>query len=206
MASVDEFLAGLFEFLGPIGALLALFLIFVIDAALFPALPEIAVVLTYSFLPGGFEPLPWAILLLLMAVAGEAVGNSALYLVVRRALVQRGRMPASVERLMRRWINFLLVRDERIILVNRVAPVVPMVGAFIATLRWDYRKSLTYIVAGAAAKYAGLLVLTGWVGVAYDPTTARWIAVGLVLGLVAASAVASIVYRRRTGIPPRAGD
>src|SRR5207249_9507820 len=37
---------------------------------------------------------------------------------------------------------FLGVPDERAILLNRIAPVVPFVGAFIATLRWNYRRSM----------------------------------------------------------------
>jgi membrane protein YqaA with SNARE-associated domain len=197
MASVDEFLAALFETLGPIGALVALFLVFAVDAAVFPLLPEFAVVLTFSFLPRGFGPVTWGLLLLSMAVAGEAVGNTALYLFVRRALIQKGRMPATIERLMRRWMDFLVVRDERIILVNRVAPVVPMVGAFIATMRWDYRKSLAYIVVGSAVRYSALLLLTGWVGVVYDPVAARWLTVGLVVVIVALSVVGSFTYRRR---------
>jgi len=202
MAFLDE-LAGLFGFLGPAGTLVALFFIFVVDAAVFPALPEVAIVLTYSFRPGWIDPIPWAVLLLVMAVGGEAVGNSALYLLVRHAIVQRGRMPAVVERLMRRWVGFLLVRDERVILLNRIAPVLPMVGAFIATCHWDFRKSLAYIVTGAGAKYALLLLLSGAVGLAYDAATARWLTFGLVLGVVALSAVASLVVRRRAGVPPR---
>ncbi len=203
MVSVDEILVSLFETLGPLGALLALFLIFVIDAAIFPALPEIAVVLTYSYRPTALDPLLWSVLLLCMAVGGEAVGNSALYLIVRRALIQRGRMPKAVERLMHRWIDFLVLHDERIILLNRIAPVVPLVGAFIATCRWDYRKSLAYIVSGAAAKYVVLLALIAGVGFVYDPGTARWVSLGLVLVIVAVSILASVVYRRRAGLSPR---
>jgi len=202
LAFADGVLAGLFAYLGPGGALLALFLIFVVDAAVFPALPEVAIVLTYSFGPPGFEPLVWALLLLAMAVLGEAVGNAALYGIVKRALVQRGRMPAVLERVMRRWVNFLVVRDERIILLNRVAPVVPMVGAFIATLGWNVRRSLAYVVIGATAKYAALLVLIGAMGVAYDPATARAIAIGLVLGIVGVSGVAAYAYRRRARDAP----
>lgn len=197
MAFVDDFLGGLFATLGPVGALLALFLLFVVDAALFPALPEVAIVLTYSFVPAGLDPILWAVLLLVMAVSGEAVGNGTLYVVVKRALVERGRMPAMIDRAMRRWVNFLVVRDERLILLNRVAPVVPMVGAFIATLGWDVRKALAFVVVGAAAKYSVLLVLTGSLRVAYDLVTARWIAIGLVLGIVGVSGVASILARRR---------
>ena len=51
MASVDELLGGLFAFLGLPGIVLGLFLLFAVDAALFPLLPELAVVLAFSFRP-----------------------------------------------------------------------------------------------------------------------------------------------------------
>ena len=203
MGVLDEFFSGLFAFLGPLGAVLVMFVIFVVDAAIFPALPEVIVVLTYSYIPPGFDGVSWAFLLVAIAVAGEAVGNGALYLFVKRALIGRGHMPRGLERLMQRWIQFLLVKDERIILVNRVAPVVPFVVAFIAACHWNVRRSLVYIVSGAAVKYALLIVLVAVVGVAYDPGIARWIAIGLVLGLVAASLLGSVVIKRRLGAPPR---
>lgn len=201
MASVNEFLSGLFGFLGPAGALLILFLIFVLDAMLIPALPELWFVLTYSYRPADIDSVLWAPLLLVMAVLGEAVGNTGLYLFVKRGLVQRGKMPKALERVMRKWTDFLILHDERVILMNRIAPVVPMVGAFIAALRWSYRKSLAYIVAGASAKYAFLLVLVVYVGVVYDPGVARLVTVSLVIVIVAVSAIGSYIYRKKIVAP-----
>ncbi len=188
--------------MGVVGALLAMFLIFVADAAIVPTLPEVFVVGFY-YLHGVFQvpPLLWAAALLAMALAGEATGNSLLYGAVRYSLVRRGKVPRRVERLMKRWTNFLILHDERIILLNRVVPVVPFVGAFIAVLRWDYPKSLAYIVAGASAKYAALLLLVGAVGLTYDPSLAGWVTLVLVLGLVGASAAGSYLYRRRVRAP-----
>ncbi len=203
MASVADWLAGLFAFLGPVGTLVALFLVFVIDAAVIPALPELAVVLSYLYRNAGEDPLGWALLLLLMAVAGEVVGNTLMFLWVRRLVVDRGHLPRIIDRAMRGWTNLMIVPDERIILVNRVAPVVPFVGAFIAVVGWSYRKSLGYIVVGSVAKYGLLLVLVGYLGVVYDPGTATLITVIAVLVLVGASVAASMLYRRkRLGAPP----
>lgn len=201
MASLDESLAGLLTSLGPAGTLLILLAIFAADAAVFPALPEIWTVLTFSYRPSSFEALPWALLILGTAMAGEAIGNTTLYLAVRRFVVQRGRMPRVIDRAMRKWMEFLVVHDERIILVNRVAPVVPFVGAFIATLGWDFRTSLLYILVGAGMKYSALLALVGVVGIAYDPATARWLALLLALLTVAVSAFGSIAYRKRIRRP-----
>ncbi len=203
MPSVADWLSGLFAFLGPTGTLVALFLVFVIDAAVIPALPELAVVLSFLYRAPGTDPLSWALLLLAMAIAGEVVGNTIMFLWVRKLLVDRGHLPRFVERLMKGWTRMLLVRDERLILVNRVAPVVPFVGAFIAVVGWSFSKSLAYIVLGAAAKYALLLVLVGYLGVAYDPNTATLVTIAAVLILVVASITASLLLRRRMATPPQ---
>ncbi len=48
-----------------------------------------------------------------------------------------------------------------------------------------------------------LLALIAGVGFVYDPGTARWVSLGLVLVIVAVSILASVVYRRRAGLSPR---
>ncbi len=203
MASVADWLSGLFAFLGPAGTLVALFFVFVIDAAIIPALPELAVVLSYLLgRPADVAPIPWAGLLLAMAVAGEVVGNTLMFLWVRKLVVDRGHLPRLIGRAMRGWTNLMVVKDERIILVNRIAPVVPFVGAFIAVVGWSFRRSIAYIVVGAAAKYSLLLVLVGYLGVAYDPNTATLITVVAVLLLVAVSVAAAMLLRRRAAAPP----
>ena len=203
MASLDEFLAALFASLGPAGSLVALLLIFAADAALFPALPEAWIIVTYTYRPEVLDPIGWAVLLLLMAVLGDVLGTSVLFLIVRRVLVQGRQMPAWLANGMKRWTAFLVVRDERIILLNRVAPVVPFVGAFIATLGWNYRRSMLYVAVGGFAKYAILLYLVFAIGVAYDPGTARAVTIVLVIGVVALSFLGSWLYRRRLRIPKK---
>src|SRR2546428_10518906 len=71
MASLDELLTSLFGSLGPVGSLVILVIIFALDAALFPALPEVWIVVTYTYRPTEMlGPVAWAGLLLAMAVAG----------------------------------------------------------------------------------------------------------------------------------------
>jgi membrane protein DedA with SNARE-associated domain len=197
MASLDQWLQGLFAFLGPSGVFLALFLLFVIDAAIFPALPEIAIVVAYLYGAAGNDPFVAAILLLGVALVGELAGNTLLYAWVRRLLVDRGRLPQWIERAMASWTRFLVFPDERIILLNRVAPVVPFVGAFIAVLRWSFPKSLAYILIGAAAKYSLLLILVGSLRVAYSRQMATLLTVSAVLVLVLASIASAYLIRRR---------
>lgn len=191
-------IGSVFLTMGLAGALAAMYLIFVVDASVIPTLPEVFVVGFYSLHTlFGVPPILWAAALLATALAGEATGNTLLYLAVNRALVRTGRMPKRIESLMRRWTNFLLLHDERIILLNRVIPVLPFVGAFIAALKWRYPRSLAYILIGAGVKYSALLLLVGLIGVAYDSAVAGWITFGLVVGLVVASAVGSLLFRRR---------
>ena len=197
MASLDELLTALFGTLGPAGSLVILLVIFAIDAALFPALPEVWIVVTYTYRPELLGPVAWAGFLLAMAVAGDILGTSLLYAAVHRWVVQRGRMPRWLERSMKKWTSFLLVRDERVILMNRAVPVIPMVGAFIATLGWNYRRSMAYVALGGLAKYAILLYIVFAIGVAYDVETARWITLALVAIVVGLSFVASWIRRRR---------
>jgi len=198
MASLDELLTALFGSLGPVGSLVILVVIFALDAALFPALPEVWIVVTYTYRPTELlGPVAWAGLLLAMAVAGDVLGTSLLYLAVRRWVIQRRRMPRWLERAMKKWTSFLLVQDERVILMNRVVPVIPMVGAFIATLEWDFRRSIAYVAIGGLAKYAILLYVVFAIGLAYDVATARWITLALVVVVVGLSFLASWFRRRR---------
>ena len=214
MAGVGDFLAALFGFLGPAGALLALYFIFVVDATFVPALPELFVVIFFTAYEGSIHPLAWAAALSAVAMAGEGTGNAVLYHVVKRALVARDRMPKRIERFMTGWVKFLVVSDERAILLNRIAPVIPFVGAFIAVMRWNVRRSFAYVVLGAGAKYAALLALVGGLGIVLSADVARVAAIVLVLGIVAVSLIAAHVRRQRilnrtaggrTGGPPGAG-
>ena len=197
MAYLDALLTALFGSLGPVGSLVILLIIFALDAALFPALPEVWIVVTYTYRPELLGPVAWAGLLLAIAIAGDLLGTTLLYAAVRRWVVQRRRMPHWLERAMKKWTSFLLVRDERVILMNRAVPVIPMVGAFIATLGWDYRRSMAYVALGGLAKYAILLYVVFAIGLAYDVETARWITLALVVIVVALSFLASVVRRRR---------
>ena len=203
MASVADWFSGLFAFLGPAGTLVALFLVFVLDAAIIPTLPELAIVVSYLLgRTPDVAPLSWALMLLAMAVAGEVVGNTLMFLWVRKLVVDRGHLPRLIGRAMRGWTRLMIVPDERIILVNRIAPVVPFVGAFIAVVGWSFRKSLLYIVLGSIAKYSLLLVIVGYLGIVYEPGTATLVTAVAVIALVAVSVAASAVYRRRLAAPP----
>src|SRR5207253_2360755 len=167
------------------------------NAVLFTVTAVDLAAITYTYQPETIDPVGWAAILLAVAVAGDLLGTSLLYAAVRRLLIQDRHMPRWLESGMRRWTEFLVVRDERVILLNRVAPVVPFVGAFIAALRWSYPRSMAFVAVGGLAKYAALLYLVFVIGVSYDIHTARTITLVLVVVVIALSLGGSWWYRRR---------
>src|SRR3989442_6143991 len=102
MASLDQFLAALFGSLGPTGSLMALLVIFAVDAAVFPALPGLWIVVTYTYRPDALDPTMWGVLLLGGALARDGLRQSALYGAGRRWLVPPQRMPGWPEPAMHR--------------------------------------------------------------------------------------------------------
>lgn len=183
-----EDLFGWFQSYGLFYALLGLFIIQVIDATIFPALPELFATLTFLMDP----TLTWGILVLATSCLAEITGNSLLY-----ALVKRKSLPGFIQKAMKRWTEFIFVKDERIILINRIAPVVPFMGAFIATCEWDYRKSMLYLIIGGLAKYGALLALVGFFNYRFDPDTARTFSILAIIAIIGLSFVSSYVYRKR---------
>ncbi len=143
-----------------------------------------------------WAPAAAAALLLALALAGDLCGNLALYAVVR-AYRKRDKTPGIIQRAMQKWTSFLAVKDERLILVNRIAPAVPLTGAFIAVCGWDLKRSLGYVLLGGAAKYALLLGIAAVLGITLSPDTGRWATLVAVVVLVAASLVAGQVRKRR---------
>src|SRR5256885_13656040 len=93
MRSLDDVLAAMFASLGPIGSLLALLVIFAVDAALFPALPEAWILITYTFRPETMDAVGWAAVLLLVAVAGGLLPTPTPSPLVRRLLGPGRRLP-----------------------------------------------------------------------------------------------------------------
>src|SRR2546421_12439836 len=119
MASLDELLTSLFGSLGPVGSLVILVIIFALDAALFPALPEVWIVVTYTYRPTEMlGPVAWAGLLLAMAVAGGVLGAGPLFLALRPRGVLPRRMPRRLQRAMEKTTGFLLVPDGQGVLLK----------------------------------------------------------------------------------------
>jgi hypothetical protein len=193
-------LEGLYSWLAWHGApfaLAAVLALVVIDACVFPALPDLFATLAFLLDPG----LWWGLAILSTVCLGEITGNSLLY-----ALVRRKQLPEFVQRAMRRWVDFLVLKDERVLLLNRFAPIVPYSGAFIATCGWSYRRSIAYIAVGGLAKYSILLCMASIIHATLDGSLAFAVTVVAVLAIICASLATSYYYRRRHGLGRGPGE
>ena len=183
----------MFDIFGPYGAagvVLLVFLAFLIDATVFPFLPEIFIILGFSY-----DPTPeFAVVLLLAAIVAECLGNTILY-----TIVERYGLPKRLRSAMEKYVDFLIVSDERMMLVNRIAPMIPYSGAFISVIEsWTLRRALFYVVIGCILKYGLVLSMSAFFYSYFSSSTAQWLMIGLVLAILAVSFVATYIRKPRT--------
>jgi uncharacterized protein YjeT (DUF2065 family) len=140
----------------------ALALVFLLDGLGLPLMPEVAAIVAFALHP----TLAWGALLLALIVAME-VGAA----MVLHGLVDTFGAPRLLRRLMAGYTTGMLLRDERLLLLNRIVPVLPVAGAFIAVNQWRPVRSFLFIAAGSAAKYALVFLLSG---LAYEYFHGPW--------------------------------
>ncbi len=185
---IGESIIEFFSNFGIAGMVLALYSIFLVDSMIFPALPDFFLLVIYSTNPGTI----WGVELLIVAVLASFSGNSLLYLIVKRYSP-----PKFIKNLMRKYSETLIIKDERILLVNRIAPVLPYTGAFIAVNHWDYWKSITYIVLGAILKFGFLIMLSGTFYNLFERGVAERATFLLIIAVILVSLIASHVEKKR---------
>ena len=186
---LGEDIISLFSSLGDVGMLLALVTIILIDGTGFPTLPEIWMVFIFGANPDSFT---WGFMVVVVSSLASLGGNFILY-----SLVKAARLPNWISRRMKQYTDFLIVKDERLLLLNRLAPVVPYTGAFMAVCNWDIRKCALYLIVGALAK-SSVVVFLSWLS--YDnlrQDVAPWAALAAVAVVIVASIAASLIYKRR---------
>ena len=189
---IGESIIDAFASLGDIGMIIALVSIILIDGTGFPTLPEVWMVWIYGV---HFDSVGWAVMLVFVASFASLGGNFILYTIVK--LVG---MPKRIQKVMRKYTDFLIVSDERLLLLNRIAPLVPYTGAFMAVCNWNLRKCVMYLLVGALMKSTVVIALAWF---SYDnlrQDVAPWIALIAVIVVLLASVVASFIYRKRVGI------
>ncbi len=190
--NISEFIYSIFGDYGDVGVLFCIFLIFLIDALIFPALPEVFFILGYDYSP---TPI-FGCLLVLMAVLAELVGIFSLYYVVKHV-----RIPKKISRIVEKYVGFLLVSDERVMLINRVAPMIPFAGAFIAIVEtWDPKKCAFYIVIGCVLKYGLILLASSFFYTYFSGDMALKVTMTLVIVILGISLAASYYRKKKAGI------
>lgn len=187
-----DWLFSLFDGFGPEWVLLCIGLLFLLDALLVPTLPEVFFIM-------GFDRQPTALFgaeLLGVAIIGELVGIFTLYYVVKHI-----RVPKKISKIADKYVNFLIVSDEKALLMNRVAPMIPFAGAFIALVdSWDPRKCVFYIVTGCILKYGAILLASGFFYSFFTGRMAQQVMLIFIIAVIVVSFVASYVKKRRSGL------
>jgi len=182
-----------FSAFGVAGMALALYFIFLIDSIIFPALPDFFLLVIFSTNPGNIA---WGITLLIIAVAASFSGNTLLYL-----LVKKYSLPKWMKKAMRKYSKMLIISDERILLINRIAPVLPYTGAFIAVNNWNYKKAISYILFGAAIKFGFLLLLSGTFYTLFEKGIAQEATFLLIILTILISLIASFLEKKKLSTP-----
>lgn len=189
---IGEDIISLFASLGDGGMLIAIAVIILIDGVGFPTIPEVWIVFIFGANP---DSLIWGTALVLVASLSSLLGNFALY-----KLVKIAKLPTWIQRKMRQYTNFLIVKDERLLLLNRIAPVIPYTGAFIAACGWNLKRSAVYLFFGAIGKFSVIVILS-WLS--FDnlrEDVAPWVSIGFVAVMLATSLIISVIYRKRMGV------
>ena len=190
--SFGDWLFSLFDGLGPEWVLLCICLLFLLDAILIPTLPEVFFIM-------GFDRQPTVLFggeLLLAAIIGELIGIFSLYYVVKHI-----RIPKRISKIADKYVNFLIVSDEKALLMNRIAPMIPFAGAFIALIEsWDPKKCVFYIVTGCILKYGAILLASGFFYTFFTGRMAQQVMLVFIIAVIVVSFIASYVKKKRSGL------
>ena len=177
---------------GDIGVMLGIFLIFLIDSLLFPMFPEMFFIVGYNY-----NPIPeFGVFLVLTAMVAELTGSFTLYYIVKHVKV-----PARIEKIANSYMKFLMVSDEKIILLNRITHMVPYVGAFIAIVStWNLKKCAAYIALGCVVKYSVILMASNFFLGFFSGTTATLVTMAVIFVCLCICTAYSIINKKRMGI------
>ena len=189
---IGDWLYGVFGPYGYIGILVFIFLLFYIDSLIFPTLPEVFFILSFMY-----DPTPyWGMILLLVGAVAEFAGVTSLYLVVERI-----RVPERIRSVADKYSKFLILNDERMILVNRVAPVMPFTGAFISLIEsWDIKRAWFYLSLGCVLKYVAILLFANFFFAFFSGPQAEVLSIVMIIIVMAVSLFMAYRKKKREGL------
>lgn len=190
--SFSEWLFSLFDGFGPEWVLVCIGLLFFIDAILIPTLPEVFFIMGFDREP----TLSFGIELLGVAIIGELLGIFSLYYIVKHI-----RVPGRISRIANKYVNYLIVSDEKALLMNRVAPMIPFAGAFIALVdSWKPSRCILYIVLGCVLKYGAILIASDFFLSYFEDGMAQRVMLVFIFAIIVLSFIASYVKKKRDGL------
>jgi len=194
MFGIGEWLQDVFGPYGVIGVILFVFLIFFIDAIVFPTLPELFFIIGFMAMPE--QTIEYGLYLLGAAVIAEIAGISLLYWIVEHI-----RVPERIKRIADKYVKFLIVKDERMLLVNRVAPVIPFAGAFISLIDdWRYSRAMFYVVLGCVLKYGLILMMSSFFFSYFSSGDAELYTIIFIIAVIVVSVIAAFAKRKKEGL------
>ena len=182
---------------GEWGLVLCIFLIFLLDALLIPTLPELFFVLAFIGGANYGHPLLFGVELLIAAVIAEQIGIFSLYLVVKK---YNHKIPKKIQSALDKYTQFLVVSDEKLLLLNRVAPMLPFAGAFVAILNWSVPKSAFYIAIGCIVKFGFIMMLSNFFYNYFQSEESQIITIVMILAVIAVSIILSFFVKKKKGI------
>ena len=193
MFNISEWMLDVFGPYGMIGIIVFVMLIFFIDAVLFPTLPEMFFIIGFMYMP---DNIMFGVTLLVAASIGEVLGITLLYVVIECI-----RMPERIKKVADRYVNFLMVSDERIFLVNRFAPMIPFAGAFISIIdKWQFRKCMFYIIFGCYLKYGIILLFSSFFYLFFSGDMAQTFSIIMIFTVIVVSFIFSFYKKKKTGV------
>ena len=189
---IGDWLYGVFGPYGYIGILVFIFLLFYIDSLIFPTLPEVFFILSFMY-----DPTPyWGMILLLVGAVAEFAGVTSLYL-----MVERIRVPERIRSVADKYSKFLILNDERMILVNRVAPVMPFTGAFISLIEsWEIKRAWFYLILGYVLKYGAILLFANFFFAFFSGPQAEVLSIVMIIIVMAVSLFMAYRKKKREGL------
>ncbi len=176
------------EAIGPAAMLFGLFAIVFVDSIVIPIGPELLAIAVFATNIDLF----WAVLIIGTVALGQVAGCTVLFLIGRHPKI----MPAYLKNVMNKYRSGLLIRDERMVFLNCFVPVLPFLGAFVAVAKWDYRKSMSFVIFGGAIKYSLFLGMSSTFHTLFEQGIAQRISLMAVLALLVVSALYAYTKRK----------
>ncbi len=190
LTDIGQTIFDVFRGLGDLGMFIAIAIVIWLDGAIIPTIPEAWLVFIWNAHPD--PSFNFGLTLVLVSTVASVAGTLSLYSVVRLT-----GLPKRIQKAMSGYTNWLIVNDERLLVLNRFAPLIPYTGAFIAANDWNIRKATVYLVGSAALKFSVWVTVFAILRENLVGDLSPWISLALVAVVIGASTVASIAYRKK---------